>query len=98
AVADELLQMGTAPLVIPANPLIPNRHPPSRTGKLHAAHDQRIWAGDTNKIPQAGTKGYLVAKVVVALHHPPPQIPPGSVTNLLQSHATELFDTASQND
>src|SRR5512139_215127 len=73
AVVYNLLQI-LAPLpIVPANPAIPRRHPPGRTGKLQTSHHRSPRLGNPNQVAQMSTKWHPVTKIVVTSHQLPPK-------------------------
>ena len=65
AVVDHMLQCSLAPLVVPADPLVPGFHPPGRAGKLYAAHHFPPGAVYIYQILDPCPERHRIAQVVV---------------------------------
>ncbi len=75
AVVDHVLQSQFACFIVPADPLIPNLHPPGRARKLNASHHFAPGTIHINQILQPRSVGHGISEVVITADKLPIQQP-----------------------
>ena len=85
AVVDHTLQIPRPSRIVPADPAVPRRHAPRRTGELQTANHRPLRPRRENQIAQLGDEGDRVPEVVVAPHQLPEQQALGGLAHQLEA-------------
>ena len=91
-----MLQIARPSPIVPADPAVPDRHTPRRTGELQAADHRPLRPRRKHQVAQVGAERDRVPEVVVASHQLPEQQTLGGLTHQLDLQRLDIAHAAEQ--